>query len=127
QDEHIYDLSGDGLIISSPIGSTAYSLAAGGPIIHPQVGALVLTPICAHSLTHRPIVVPDDMRITVKSRDKDEAIHLTLDGQQLLDINPYQVIKISKSKARYVKLVQNSERTFFHTLKVKFTHGRREA
>jgi len=127
QDEHIYDLSGDGLIISSPIGSTAYSLAAGGPIIHPQVGALVLTPICAHSLTHRPIVVPDDMRITVKSRDKDEAIHLTLDGQQLLNINPYQVIKISKSKARYVKLVQNSERTFFHTLKVKFTHGRREA
>lgn len=125
-DEHIYDLSGDGLIISSPIGSTAYSLAAGGPIIHPNVGSLVLTPICAHSLTHRPIVIPDQMAITVKSRDKDESIHLTLDGQQLLSIEPYQVIRVSKSKARFVQLVENPSRTFFHTLKVKFTHGRRE-
>lgn len=125
-DEHIYDLSGDGLIISSPIGSTAYSLAAGGPIIHPNVGSLVLTPICAHSLTHRPIVIPDQMAITVKSRDKDESIHLTLDGQQLLSVEPYQVIRVSKSKARFVQLVENPSRTFFHTLKVKFTHGRRE-
>lgn len=127
QDEHIYDLSGDGLIISSPIGSTAYSLAAGGPIIHPQVGSLVMTPICAHSLTHRPIVIPDSMAIMVKSQDKDEAIHLTLDGQQLLTVEPYQVVRVSKSKARSVQLVHNPERTFFHTLKVKFTHGRREA
>lgn len=127
QDEHIYDLSGDGLIISSPIGSTAYSLAAGGPIIHPQVGSLVMTPICAHSLTHRPIVIPDNMAITVKSQDKDESINLTLDGQQLLTVEPYQVVKVSKSKARSVQLVHNPERTFFHTLKVKFTHGRREA
>lgn len=127
QDEHIYDLSGDGLIISSPIGSTAYSLAAGGPIIHPQVGSLVMTPICAHSLTHRPIVIPDNMAIMVKSQDKDESINLTLDGQQLLTVEPYQVVKVSKSKARCVQLVHNPERTFFHTLKVKFTHGRREA
>ena len=57
--EHIYNLAGDGLIISSPIGSTAYSLAAGGPIIHPDVNAITLTPICAHSLTHRPLVIAD--------------------------------------------------------------------
>lgn len=126
-DEHIYDLSGDGLIISSPIGSTAYSLAAGGPIIHPQVGSLVLTPICAHSLTHRPIVIPDTMAILVKSQDKEDTVNLTLDGQQLMAIKPYQVVRVSKSKARYVHFVQNPERTFFHTLKVKFTHGRRDA
>lgn len=125
--EHIYDLSGDGLIISSPIGSTAYSLAAGGPIIHPQVGSLVMTPISPHSLTHRPIVIPDNMAIHVKSQDKDDPINLTLDGQQLLTIYPYQTVKVSKSKARYVQLVHNPARTFFHTLKVKFTHGRREA
>tara|TARA_R110002049_G_scaffold177702_3_gene344913 strand:- start:140 stop:1036 length:897 start_codon:yes stop_codon:yes gene_type:complete len=127
ENEHIYDLSGDGLIISSPIGSTAYSLAAGGPIIHPQVGSLVLTPICPHSLTHRPIVIPDKMSVFVKSQDKDDPINLTLDGQQLLTIYPYQTIKVSKSKARFVQLVNNPERSFFHTLKVKFTHGRREA
>ena len=124
--EHIYDLSGDGLIISSPIGSTAYSLAAGGPIIHPQVGSLVMTPICPHSLTHRPIVIPDNMNIFVKSQDKDEPVNLTLDGQQLLTVHPYQTVKVSKSKARFVQLVHNPERSFFHTLKVKFTHGRRE-
>lgn len=126
ENEHIYDLSGDGLIVSSPIGSTAYSLAAGGPIIHPQVGSLVMTPICAHSLTHRPIVIPDNMNIFVKSQDKDEPVNLTLDGQQLLTVHPYQTVKISKSKARFVQLVHNPERSFFHTLKVKFTHGRRE-
>ena len=125
--EHIYDLSGDGLIISSPIGSTAYSLAAGGPIIHPQVGSLVMTPISPHSLTHRPIVIPDNMAVHVKSQDKDDPINLTLDGQQLLTIYPYQTVKVSKSKARFVQLVHNPARTFFHTLKVKFTHGRREA
>lgn len=126
ESEHIYDLSGDGLIISSPIGSTAYSLAAGGPIIHPQVGSLVMTPICPHSVTHRPIVIPDNMAINVKSQDKDDPINLTLDGQQLMTIYPYQTVRVSKSKARFVQLVHNPERTFFHTLKVKFTHGRRE-
>ncbi|MBT5095119.1 MAG: NAD(+)/NADH kinase, partial [Halobacteriovoraceae bacterium] len=64
EEEHIYNVSGDGLILSSPIGSTAYSLAAGGPIIHPDVNSIVLTPVCPHGLTHRPLVLPSTTKIT---------------------------------------------------------------
>jgi NAD+ kinase len=124
--EHIYNLSGDGLIISSPIGSTAYSLAAGGPIIQPSVNAVVLTPICAHSLTHRPLVVPDHSSIEVKASKPDESIKLTLDGQQAVIIGSNETVKVTKRKSRTVQLVKNPERTYFRTLKEKFTHGARE-
>ncbi len=125
-EEPIYNLSGDGLIISSPIGSTAYSLAAGGPIIHPDVNALVLTPICPHSLTHRPLVIPDKSSIIVKGIGNTDAITLTLDGQQMFEIEKNDSILIRKSKTRMINLIQNPDRTYFHTLKEKFTHGRRE-
>lgn len=124
--EHIYNLSGDGLIISSPIGSTAYSLAAGGPIISPKVNAITLTPICAHSLTHRPLVVPDNASVTVKAARADEMVKLTLDGQQALVVTSQETIKISKRKTLHVKLIKNPERTYFRTLKEKFTHGMRD-
>lgn len=124
--EHIYNLSGDGLIISSPIGSTAYSLAAGGPIIQPSVNAVVLTPICAHSLTHRPLVIPDHSSIEVKASKPDESIKLTLDGQQAVIIGSNETVKVTKRKSRTVQLVKNPERTYFRTLKEKFTHGARE-
>jgi NAD+ kinase len=124
--EHIYNLSGDGLIISSPIGSTAYSLAAGGPIISPKVNAITLTPICAHSLTHRPLVVPDNASVTVKAARADELIKLTLDGQQALVVTSQETIKISKRKTIHVRLIKNPERTYFRTLKEKFTHGMRD-
>ncbi len=124
--EHIYNLSGDGLIISSPIGSTAYSLAAGGPIINPKVKAITLTPICAHSLTHRPLVIPDSDSVTVKAAKPDETIKLTLDGQQAFVVSPGETVKISKRKNTSAQLIKNSERTYFRTLKEKFTHGTRE-
>jgi NAD+ kinase len=124
--EHIYNLAGDGLIISSPIGSTAYSLAAGGPIIHPNVNAITLTPICAHSLTHRPLVIPDSSNVVIKAAKPDEAIKLTLDGQQQVSLGPNDVIKVSKKKTKIVRLVKNPNRTYFRTLKDKFTHGARE-
>ena len=124
--EHIYNLSGDGLIISSPIGSTAYSLAAGGPIINPQVNAITLTPICAHSLTHRPLVIQDSSSVVVKAAKPDEMIKLTLDGQQALVVTSQETIKVSKRKAIHVKLIKNPSRTYFRTLKEKFTHGTRE-
>lgn len=124
--EHIYNLSGDGLIISSPIGSTAYSLAAGGPIINPKVNAITLTPICAHSLTHRPLVIPDTASVTVKAAKPDEMIKLTLDGQQALIVNSNETVKVSKRKSISVQLIKNSDRTYFRTLKEKFTHGTRE-
>jgi NAD+ kinase len=124
--EHIYNLSGDGLIISSPIGSTAYSLAAGGPIINPMVNAITLTPICAHSLTHRPLVIPDNTSVMIKASRPDELIKLTLDGQQALVVTSQESIRVSKKKAIHVRLIKNPERTYFRTLKEKFTHGMRD-
>lgn len=124
--EHIYNLSGDGLIISSPIGSTAYSLAAGGPIINPQVNAITLTPICAHSLTHRPLVIPDNTSVTIKAARPEELIKLTLDGQQALVVTSQETIKVSKRKTIHVRLIKNADRTYFRTLKEKFTHGMRD-
>lgn len=124
--EHIYNLAGDGLIISSPIGSTAYSLAAGGPIIHPLVNAITLTPICAHSLTHRPLVIPDHSNVMIKALKADESIKLTLDGQQAVVLDSNDVIKVTKKKTKIVRLIKNPGRTYFRTLKEKFTHGLRE-
>lgn len=124
--EHIYNLSGDGLIISSPIGSTAYSLAAGGPIIHPNVNAMTLTPICAHSLTHRPLVIPDNTSVTIKAARPDESIKLTLDGQQSLVVTSQDTIKVTKRKGIQVRLIKNPGRAYYRTLKEKFTHGTRE-
>ncbi len=125
-EEHIYNLSGDGLIISSPIGSTAYSLAAGGPIIHPMVNALVMTPICAHSLTHRPLVLPDTSEMMIKAAKTGESIRVTLDGQQALTMTSTEHLKVSRAKNKVIRLVKNPNRTFFRTLKDKFTHGARE-
>lgn len=124
--EPVYTLSGDGLIISSPIGSTAYSLAAGGPIIHPEVKSLVMTPICPHSLNHRPLVLPSTTNIEVRPGGKNEQINITLDGQEVYSLNPSDVVNIKISPSKYVQFVKNQNKDYFHTLKTKFTHGRRE-
>lgn len=124
--EHIYNLSGDGLIISTPIGSTAYSLAAGGPIVSPEVKAMTLTPICAHSLTHRPLVIPDNISVLIKAARPDEMLKLTLDGQEALVVNSQEIIKVTKKKTLQARLIKNCDRTYFRTLKEKFTHGTRE-
>lgn len=124
--EHIYNISGDGLIISSTYGSTAYSLAAGGPIVHPDVKALILTPICAHSLTHRPLVIPDSQILTISILDKLETVNITLDGQDIIALRPKDIISIKKETRKVITFIKNSEKTYFHTLKEKFVHGRKE-
>ncbi len=125
QDEHIFDLSGDGLIVSSPIGSTAYSLAAGGPIMHPSNNAMILTPICPHGLTHRPLVINDKEKLIVKNPHQKEELSLTLDGQALFSMKSKQWVEITKSRNHYFNMVKNLERSYFCTLKEKFTHGKR--
>jgi NAD+ kinase len=125
--EHIYNLSGDGLIISSTLGSTAYSLAAGGPIVHPEVNAILMTPICPHSLTHRPLVVPDHFVVTLQLMGNTDHAHVTIDGQNVITIENFDTITITKEKSRMIKVIKNEEKTYFHTLKEKFVHGRREA
>jgi NAD+ kinase len=126
--QHIYNLAGDGLIISSPVGSTAYSLAAGGPIIHPHVNAITLTPICAHSLTHRPLVIPDHSNVIIKAAKPEESIKLTLDGQEQVTLSSNDIIKVTKAKTKnkIVRLVKNSNKTYYRTLKEKFTYGARD-
>jgi len=123
-DEHIYNLSGDGLIISSTVGSTAYSLAAGGPLVHPDVKAFILTPICAHSLTHRPLVVPDNFKISICVTDNMCNSIITLDGQVVVDFDKGDKAIISRVTTRTIKLIKNDDRTYFHTLKEKLIHGR---
>lgn len=124
-DEHVFNLSGDGMIVSSPIGSTAYSLAAGGSIIHPAVNAIALTPICPHSLSNRPFIIPNTSSVEIRFPDKDTEVTLTLDGQEAFTVTNKTLIKISKSANRSIKMIKNPNRTYFHTLKEKFTHGRR--
>lgn len=126
EDEPIYDLSGDGLIISSPIGSTAYSLAAGGPIIHPDVKAMVLTPICPHSLTHRPVVFDEKQTIKINITHMNAPVTITLDGQETFEAQAHDTVVVKKSSGLKVKLLRNPERTYFRTLKEKFTYGRRD-
>ena len=124
-DEPVYTFSGDGLIVSSPIGSTAYSLAAGGPIINPKVKAVVVTPVCPHGLSHRPLVVPDNCKVSIKIARDQTPVTLTLDGQQAITLNAKSHIVISKVVGSHVRIVKNPDKTYFQTLKVKFRHGKR--
>jgi len=125
EDENIYNLAGDGLIVSSPIGSTAYSLAAGGPIVHPRVKGIILNPICPHALTHRPLVLPENETIYIKLPKGESELFLTLDGQEAITVLKNQRVKISKPSRKHVSLIINENKEYFRTLKDKFRHGRR--
>jgi len=83
----VAEVSGDGLIVATPTGSTAYSLAAGGPIIAPDVNGIVITPICPHSLTFRPFVIPDKSRITVRLVSENTNVFITIDGQRVIEMS----------------------------------------
>jgi NAD+ kinase len=113
-------ISGDGLIISTPIGSTAYSLAAGGPIVHPLVKSFILSPICPHSLLHRPIVVPSDFELGIRLEEKDRHITLTVDGQVIFEIDHHCFVKVSIDPKQGVVFVKNPDRTYFRTMREKF-------
>lgn len=124
--EHIYNLAGDGIIISSPLGSTAYSMAAGGPIVHPDVKALVLTPICPHSLIHRPFVVPDTSAISLKILPPHHSVTLTLDGQVAVSLDEQDTVVINHSKVKKVSLIRNPERFYFETIRDKFVFSKKD-
>jgi NAD+ kinase len=125
EEEQIFNLSGDGIIISSPLGSTAYSLAAGGPIVHPNVKGIVLTPVCPHGLTNRPLLIPDNNRLIIKLLGRADHVSLTLDGQKTIILEKEDRIEIFKDKSKIIKLIKNPNRSYFQTLKEKFFHGRR--
>jgi NAD+ kinase len=114
----------DGLIVSTPTGSTAYSLAAGGPILVPVLHAFVLTPICPHMLTNRPLVLPDTVKIELDFSALDEPAYLTLDGQVGVELQRADHVTITKSANR-VMLVRPQEKTFFKVLRSKLRWGQR--
>lgn len=114
----------DGLIVSTPTGSTAYNLSAGGPIIYPTMHAVVLTPICPHMLTNRPIVLPDelDIEISLVAPGADQETFLTLDGQEGFPIAHDDRVCVRKSDKR-VLLVQSPNKNYFDVLRTKLKWG----
>jgi NAD+ kinase len=112
----------DGLIVSTPTGSTAYNLSAGGPIVFPSMNAVVLTPICPFTLTNRPIVVPDDAEIELRLKDENEGVVLTFDGQTGHALAADNRVRISKSKTTF-NLVRPANRNYFDVLRDKLKWG----
>ncbi|HEX6861844.1 MAG TPA: NAD(+)/NADH kinase [Thermoanaerobaculia bacterium] len=112
----------DGLILSTPTGSTAYNLSAGGPILAALLGVAVLTPICPHALSLRPMVVPDTSRIEVTLETPREEVYLTLDGQEGTTLGYRDAVTITRSRSS-VKLIKVSERTFYDNLRGKLRWG----
>ena len=114
---------GDGLIVATPTGSTAYNLSAGGPIIYPTMNAVVITPICPHMLTNRPLVLPDelDIEIGVSTLDATD-VFLTLDGQEGFGITDRDRVCVRKSEER-VLLVQSPDKNYFDVLRNKLKWG----
>jgi len=121
---HVGRYRADGLIVATPTGSTAYSLAAGGPIVHPDIHAFVITPICPHMLTNRPLVVPDTSRIEIAFTPGAEPVHLTLDGQVGFHLESGDRVSICKSPIR-VLLVQPAKKSYFEILRSKLRWGER--
>jgi NAD+ kinase len=121
---HIGRYRADGLIVATPTGSTAYSLAAGGPIVHPAIDAFLITPICPHMLTHRPLAVPGDSKIEITFSHSGEPVHLTLDGQTGFLLEPQDRISITKSPIR-LPLVRPWQKTYFEVLREKLRWGER--
>jgi NAD+ kinase len=114
----------DGLIVATPTGSTAYSLAAGGPILAPDVPGFVITPVASHALTNRPLVVQDTALIEIRVIVTREQAYLTIDGQQGLPLEEGDIVQCRKSQFN-VKLFRLPQRTFFQVLRTKLKWGER--
>ena len=112
QNQNIYSVKADGLIISSPTGSTAYNLAAGGPILHPQVRSYAITPICSHSLTNRPVIVPDTYEMMFKLTNKDKKAFLTIDGRKKAQISNQHMVKMRKASVCHRTLRSKNHNDF---------------
>jgi NAD+ kinase len=122
--EEIGSFSADGVIVATPTGSTAYSLSAGGPIIVPDVECIVVTAICPHALTVRPLVLPATRRLTVRPLDPSHELQITVDGQVAQFLEPKDQVVVSRGK-HDVSLVRLPGQTFFGTMRRKLTWAAR--
>ncbi len=114
----------DGLIVTTPSGSTAYSLSAGGPIVHPAVDVVTLSPICPHTLTNRPIVVPDTVTVRVEAHSPDNDVVVSFDGQESCKLENGDVVEVAKAGV-HAPLVQCPGRSFYEVLRSKLHWGHR--
>jgi NAD+ kinase len=122
--DHVGRYRADGLIVATPTGSTAYSLAAGGPVVHPNLDAFVITPICPHMLTNRPFVIPGSAKVEIDFAPADEPVYLTLDGQIGYELEPGDRVAITKSSGKVV-YVRPPRKTYFEILRNKLRWGER--
>ncbi len=123
-DQYVTTFRADGLIISTPTGSTAYGLSAGGPIVYPTLGALVVTPICPHTLTFRPLVIPDAATVKIVQASEGESAYLTLDGQVGFTLHHRDVIEVGRSD-HTIALIKVPGKSYFQILRAKFKWGER--
>ena len=122
QGQFVTNLRGDGVIVTTPTGSTAYSLSAGGPIINPAVQSLMVTPICPHTLTHRPLIVPATAEIEVTLTSKDDGAMATLDGQVGVAMIQGDTVEIKISEYR-TRLIRFPESSYYDVLREKLKWG----
>jgi len=120
--QFVTSLRADGLIIASPTGSTAYSLSSGGPIVHPSVDAMILTPISPHMLTNRPIIVPSNVVVEVMFKAIEKEALVTLDGQEVFPLEKNDILHITRSERR-LKLIQSPHRNYYQVLRQKLKWG----
>ena len=121
-DQYLTTFKADGLIISTPTGSTAYSLAAGGPIIFPELNSIIVNPICAHTLTNRPVIFPDGVSIKVVLWTKEKGATLTLDGQVSFTLESGDAITVKKSRY-FTNLIVSPHRSYLEILRTKLGWG----
>jgi NAD+ kinase len=122
--EFVNTFKADGLIVATPTGSTAYSLSAGGPIIYPIVSAFVITPICPHTLTNRPVVIPDTAKIEIAFAAGETPIYLTVDGQVGVELQANDVVSLNAA-AEKLRLVRPQAKSYFSVLRDKLKWGER--
>src|SRR3989442_4455418 len=114
--QYVSRFRADGLIVSTPTGSTAYNISAGGPIIFPTMGAMIVTPICSHTLTNRPIVLPENVKIEIVLRSAQDDVHVTVDGQVGLKLEMDDQLTVHKSDVA-VQLVAPEDKNYFDVLR----------
>lgn len=112
----------DGLIVSSPTGSTAYSLSAGGPIVHPSVDSFIITPICPHMLSDRPLVIPDSSHIEIRLNGDTDSVYLTIDGQRGVPLQPTDILRVRRGDQE-LQLIQPPKKPYFEILRSKLKWG----
>lgn len=122
--EYVTTYRADGLILSTPTGSTAYCLSAGGPIVHPTVEALILIPICPHTLTNRPAVLPGGSKVEVVQGSEGEEVFLTLDGQAGFPLRYRDVVEVRRAKEQ-IALVASPKKSYYQVLRTKLKWGER--